>query len=132
MKLLARLILWMTSAAVALVLDVVTKLLPHPVVLNHYADAPILVAIVLGAALFGVGLWYSGTIAVGAGLMFGGLWGNVGQILLKGYATDWIPVGAWRTNVADVAAAIGLVCCFTGYARLLLTRRARQGEEERV
>lgn len=130
MTLVARFIVWLCAAIVALVLDVLTKLLPHPVVIKHYAEAPILVAIVLGACLLGVGLRYSATIALGAGLMFGGLWGNAGQILITGYASDWIRIGVWRTNVADVAAATGLVCCCTGYALLLVTRRAGQRGDE--
>lgn len=131
MTLAGRFVLWLCAALGALMLDVLTKLLPHPVTINHYADAPIQVAIVLGACLLGVGLRYSGTVAFGSGLMFGGLWGNAGQILLDGYATDWIPVGEWRTNVADIVAAVGLLCCCMGYARLLRARWTRQRREER-
>ena len=56
--------------------------------------------------------------------MLGGLLGNGGQLVVFGYASDWIPVGGWLTNVADISGAVGLICCLTGYALSVLRRPA--------
>jgi hypothetical protein len=49
--------------------------------------------------------------------MFGGLLGNGGQVVLFGYASDWLPIGGWLTNAADIAGAVGLLCCLVDYVR---------------
>jgi hypothetical protein len=125
MLLLVRFTLWAAAAATALLVDVVTKAAPHQLVVNHYSHTSWLVLSVVGVSLYALGLWHSNTLAVGAGLMFGGLCGNGGQLLLYGYASDWIPVGGWLTNAADIAGALGLVCCFAG---CLLSPRRRGPE----
>lgn len=110
-----RLALWLGSGVTALATDVVTKAEPHPLVIYHYAHTPVAVLVAVSVFLLAVGLWYSNLLAIGSGLMFGGLCGNGGQLLLYGYASDWIPVGGWLTNVADICGALGLLFCFAGY-----------------
>lgn len=117
-KLLA---LWVSCAGLSFGVDAVTKALPHAVVVNHYAHTPALLLAGLAIFLLLLGLGKSPLVAVGSGFMFGGLCGNGGQVLLFGYASDWIPVGAWLTNVADIAGAAGLLCCFAGYLRIPLS-----------
>lgn len=118
-----RFLLWSTAAAACFLLDAVTKAAPHANTVNNYSHTPGLMLLVVGLFLCGLGLWHSRTLAVGAGLMFGGLLGNGLQLVLYGYASDWIPVGGWLTNVADISGALGLVCCFTGYVVSLLRPR---------
>lgn len=96
-------------------LDVGTKLAPHAAVAGNYSRMPVPLMVVVGLALVIVGVSHSNLVAAGAGLMLGGLAGNGGQILLAGYATDWIPLGGWLTNVADLAGAMGLGCCGLGF-----------------
>ena len=115
MQVLIRFALWSTAGAATLTADVVTKAAPHAMVVHHYSNTPAVVLVLVGLSLYALGLWHSNVLAVGAGLMFGGLCGNGGQLLLYGYATDWIPVGGWLTNIADIAGALGLVCCLTAY-----------------
>ncbi len=114
MRLLIRLVLWLTSGAVALSADVATKAAPHETVVNHPSDTPLVVLVLVGLCLYALGLWHSNTLAIGAGLMFGGLCGNGGQLVLYGYASDWIPIGQWLTNVADIAGAVGLMLSIAG------------------
>ncbi len=115
MSAVLRLTLWATAALAALVADVVTKAQPHEVVAFHSAHTPAVVIGLAGVLLCLLALWRSTPITVGAGLMFGGLCGNGSEILLHGYATDWLPLAGWLTNVADLAAAAGLLCCIGGY-----------------
>ena len=65
--------------------------------------------------LFSLIAWKSPLTVAGAGLMFGALGANAGQLLLQGYATDWIPVAGWLTNLADIAGGVGLLLCLAGY-----------------
>jgi hypothetical protein len=125
---LHRFALWTSSGLTALSLDIITKAAPHATVVHNQAHTPLLVFVFVGCFLCMLGLWHSRLLAVGAGLMFGGLCGNAGQLLLHGYATDWIPVGGWLTNVADISGALGLVFCFAGYA-LAAMRRAPLKQE---
>ena len=125
----ARLALLFGTAALTLAADVTTKVIPHAQVAEHYAHIPILLLFLVGGFLIALGARYSATLAIGAGLMVGGLCGNGGQLILFGYASDWIRLGDWLTNVADIADAVGLVCCFTGYVRILQMRHARADEE---
>ena len=108
---------WLSCALLVLTADVVTKAAPHHVVATNHAHTPALIYVVVGCFLLSLGLWRSLVLTAGAGLMFGALCGNAGQLLLDGYATDWIPIGGWLTNIADIAGAVGLVFCFAGYAR---------------
>lgn len=110
-----RISLWMLAALASLIIDAATKAAPHQVVVYNYSHTPLLVFMVVGVFLGLLALWRSPLIVLGAGFMFGGLCGNAGQLLLFGYATDWIPIGNWLTNFADVAGAVGLLCCFVGY-----------------
>lgn len=116
MNLVIRFCLWTLTSLVALAADIATKSAPHATVVHNQAHTPPLVFVLVGCFLWILGLWHSRLLAIGAGLMFGGLCGNAGQLLLSGYATDWIPIGGWLTNVADIAGATGLLCCFAGYA----------------
>ena len=125
-----RVVLWAGTAALTLGADIGTKAIPHQPGVHHYAYVPVLILILLGAFLVGLGIRYSATLAIGSGLMFGGLCGNGGQLILFGYVSDWIPLGGWLTNLADIADALGLVCCCTGYVRILKLRRAQSGEEQ--
>jgi hypothetical protein len=115
MRLLIRFYLWIMAAVISLGTDIVTKAAPHALVIDHYSRTPAAVLVVVSIFLCGLGLLHSNRLAIGAGLMFGGLCGNGGQLLLYGYASDWLPVGGWLTNVADISGAVGLLCCFTGY-----------------
>jgi lipoprotein signal peptidase len=128
MDLVTRFALWMSTSLAALVADVATKSAPHATVVHNQAHTPPLLFALVGCFLWVLGLWHSRLLAIGAGLMFGGLCGNGGQLLLTGYATDWIPVGGWLTNVADISGALGLVCCFTGYVFSAFKRHTLQVE----
>ncbi|MBI4052260.1 MAG: CPBP family intramembrane metalloprotease [Elusimicrobia bacterium] len=44
-----------------------------------------------------------------AGILIGGAVGNMGEVLIKKGATDWIPVGIGIANAADFAIAAGVV-----------------------
>src|SRR5436309_5805360 len=98
MDLSLRLTLWILAATVAFITDVVTKALPHERVVNHYAQVPLVPLLLVGLGLLVIGARYSPAVAIGSGLMFGGLCGNAGESLIHGYATDGMPVAAWRTN----------------------------------
>jgi len=105
----------------------VTKATPHATVVNNYSHTPSFVFALVGLFLCALGLWHSRLLALGAGLMFGGLCGNGGQLLLYGYASDWIPIGGWLTNVADISGAVGLVCCFAAYVTTLVRYQRAAG-----
>lgn len=126
---IVRSILWLTCAGVSFGTDAVTKAVPHEVVVNHYAQTPAGILVLLAVFLAVLGVWRSRLVAIGSGLMFGGLCGNGGQVLLFGYASDWIPIGNWLTNVADIAGAVGLLCCFADYVGVT---RHRSPSPERV
>jgi hypothetical protein len=128
MDLFTRFALWMSTSLAALVADIATKSAPHATVVHNQAHTPPLIFALVGCFLWVLGLWHSRLLAIGAGLMFGGLCGNGGQLLVSGYATDWIPVGGWLTNVADISGALGLMCCFTGYAISAFKRHTLQVE----
>lgn len=123
MRYLIRFILWMGMALVSLGADIATKSAPHSLVVYNYSHTPGLVFIVVGLFLGVLALVHSNLIAIGSGLMLGGLAGNAGQLLLLGYATDWIPVAGWFTNLADVSGALGLLCCCVGYGSAFVCRR---------
>lgn len=131
MQLLSRFLLWFGIGATALLADVVTKAAPHRVVVDNPGHTPTVVLILVGMFLCGLALWHSTRLlAVGTGLMFGGLCGNGGQALIEGHASDWLPIGGVVTNVADICGALGLLCCFIGY--VLERRRRPRAEEARV
>lgn len=130
-SLLDRFALWVTCATASLGTDAVTKSLPHAIVVDHYAHTPAPILACLAIFLLLLGLGKSRLVAIGSGLMFGGLCGNGGQVLLYGYASDWIPVGNWLTNIADIAGAVGLLCCFAGYLGIP-GRQRQQGETKRA
>jgi hypothetical protein len=125
MQLGKRFSLWLFAGVVSLLVDVATKAAPHSTVVNNYSHTPSVVFLLVGLFLCGLGLWHSRVLALGAGLMFGGLCGNGGQLLMFGYASDWIPVGGWLTNVADISGALGLIFCFTGYITSVLRLQRR-------
>lgn len=129
MPVLSRSLLLAGTAMLTFGADVITKLIPHREVVDHYSHVPVMLLLLVGVFLVVLGVRYSTTLAIGAGLMVGGLCGNGGQLILEGYASDWIRLGDWLTNVADIADALGLVCCCTGYVRILRLRHSRLGEE---
>jgi lipoprotein signal peptidase len=122
MSLRSRFLLWSAAAAASFFVDAATKAVPHAEVVNNHSHTPELMLLLVGLFLCVLGLWHSRTLAVGAGFMFGGLLGNGGQLIVFGYASDWIPVGGWLTNVADISGAIGLLCCIVGYVRSAVRR----------
>lgn len=132
MDLVIRFSLWMSASVTALLADIATKSAPHATVVHNQAHTPPLVFFLVGSFLWVLGLWHSRLLAIGAGLMFGGLCGNAGQLLLSGYATDWIPIGGWLTNVADISGALGLACCFAGYAVSAFQRHTPRAEISEV
>ncbi len=112
----ARLLLWFSMGTVVFLADAVTKAAPHSEVVYNYSHTPLFVFAGAGLFLCVLAVWQSGLIVAGAGLMFGGLCGNAGQLVVVGYATDWIPIAGWLTNVADIAGAAGFLCCCLGSA----------------
>ncbi len=116
---LVRFALWISFAAAAFLADVLTKIAPHDVVAHHYARTPTLIFVFVGILLCALGVTHSRALAIGSGLMFGGLCGNAEELLLRGYASDWVPIGHWLTNVADLCAAFGLLWCVTSYLMVL-------------
>jgi hypothetical protein len=115
MKTATRFGLWLVAAVVALGTDVITKAQPHTTVAHNYSHTPAILLITLAACLCVLGIGHSRMLAVGAGLMFGGLCGNGGQLLAFGYASDWLPIGGWLTNAADIFGFLGITCCGIGY-----------------
>jgi hypothetical protein len=115
MFLARRLGLWASCAALVVALDVITKATPHAVTATNHARTSTPTYVLVGCFLLSLTAWKSPLIVAGAGLMFGALTANAGQVLLQGYATDWIPVAGWLTNLADIAGAIGLILCLAGY-----------------
>lgn len=118
---MARFALWLLTAGGATMVDLVTKNAAHPLVLRHYSHATALDLIPMGLFLLCFAVSGSYLSAFGGGLMFGGLFGNGGELLQHGYATDWILVGPYVTNIADILLVFGLVCINTD----LLIRRKR-------
>ena len=111
----SRFTIWLAAAGAALAADIWSKASPHPIIAYNHAHTPAFVFLLVGAVLLVLGLLYSNVVAFGSGLMFGGLCGNAGELILLGYATDWIHVGHYLTNIADISGAAGLLCCFAGY-----------------
>jgi hypothetical protein len=115
MEFLRRFALWATCATLVIAVDVVTKGVPHREVATNYAHAPAALYLAIGAFLLTVGVVHSPLVSVGAGFMFGALCGNAGQLMIAGFATDWIEIGGWLTNVADIAGGVGLLVCVVGF-----------------
>ena len=111
----ARLAIWIVAAAASLAADIATKALPHDLILQNARPTPWPLLLIAGVALLVLGLWGSPILAVGAGLMFGGLCGNGGQLLLDGAVSDWLRFGDWVTNVADLAGFAGLIISLAGF-----------------
>jgi hypothetical protein len=130
MKTATRFGLWLTAALFALGTDVVTKAEPHPTVAHNYSHTPAALLFALAACLCILGVGHSKTLAVGAGLMFGGLCGNGGQLLAYGYASDWLPIGGWLTNAADIFGFLGITCCGIGYLYSRLQTMAEERTSE--
>lgn len=131
MNMVIRFALWISTACASLGIDVLTKAAPHDLVIDNHSRTPGIALIFVGASLVALALWHSNAMAIGAGFMFGGLCGNGGQVLLFGYASDWIPLGGWLTNVADISGAVGLAWCFAGCAHTALSaqRPAASGRQ---
>jgi hypothetical protein len=131
MDAIRRLSVWGACALLVVGADSITKAAPHRMVAANHMHTPFVVYAVVGCFLVGLGVSRSPFLVAGAGLMFGALCGNAGQLLMVGYATDWIPIGGWLTNVADIAGAVGLLMCFAGYARSLAgSRPVRESERK--
>lgn len=123
MDFIGRLSLWSAVAIAVVTADVMTKAIPHADAAYNYTRTPVPVFVAVGLFLCLVMLRHSPVVALGSGLMFGGLLGNAGQLLIFGYATDWIPLGGFLTNVADLCGGAGLVCCCAGYGVSAFSRR---------
>ncbi|HZS93844.1 MAG TPA: hypothetical protein VFA78_03540 [Chloroflexota bacterium] len=106
---------WVAAAAASLAADVTTKALPHELILLNPRPTPWPLLVIAGIALLVLGLWGSPILAVGAGLMFGGLCGNGGQLLIDGAVSDWLRFGDWVTNIADLSGFAGLLICVAGF-----------------
>ncbi len=119
----ARLLLWISTGTATFAADTITKALPHAPVVHNYSAPPAIVFALVGLFLCMLAAWQSAVVVAGAGLMFGGLCGNAVQLVVTGYATDWIPLAGWLTNVADLAGAAGFLLCCTGYAAQFFARR---------
>lgn len=119
---LLRFAILVVTAAAVLAADVWTKEADHAAVLLHYRHITPFEFVAVGLFLFALALYRSNLLALAAGLLFGALCGNGGELLLHGYATDWIRVGRWLTNVADLAVVVGLLCICTDVV-LLWCRR---------
>src|SRR5581483_1591282 len=117
----ARFAVWVAAAAASLTADIATKALPHDLILQNARPTPWPLLVVAGVALLVLGLWDSPILAVGAGLMFGGLCGNGGQLLIYGAVSDWLRFGDWVTNIADLSGFTGLIICLAGF----ILRRGR-------
>jgi lipoprotein signal peptidase len=110
-----RLVTLLCAAGATVIVDAVTKWMPHPVTVENRSSLPVWAIVAIALCLVGLGVTRSRLVAAGSGLLLGGLLGNDGQVLLQGYATDWISVGSWFTNIADVAGGAGFLCCCIGY-----------------
>ncbi|GAC1329623.1 MAG: hypothetical protein NVS2B16_11570 [Chloroflexota bacterium] len=126
----------MTSVVTAGV-DLWTKQLPHAIILHHYNAAAPTKLVALGLCLFVFALHRTPISALAAGLYFGALCGNGGELLVHGYATDWILVDprpfttyALVTNVADICVALGLSSLVVEFM-LMVRRRKRSHRPER-
>jgi hypothetical protein len=107
---LLRFAISMATAGVVLAVDVLTKEADHEAVLLHYRHITPLEFVAVALFLLALAIYRSNLLALAAGLLFGALCGNGGELLLHGYATDWLRVGRWLTNVADLAVVGGLAC----------------------
>jgi hypothetical protein len=126
MEFLRRFALWATCAALVIAVDIVTKVAPHREVVTNYSHAPAALYLAIGAFLLTVGVVHSPLVSAGAGLMFGALCGNAGQLMIAGFATDWIEIGGWFTNVADIAGGAGLLVCVVGFILPLIRSPRRR------
>jgi len=117
-----RIAIWASTAFIVLTLDILTKEATHDVVLFHYRHITPIEFAAVAIFLLALAVYRSNVLALAAGLLFGALCGNGGELLLHGYATDWIRVGRWLTNVADIAVVAGLLCI---YADILATWAGR-------
>ncbi len=114
-----RLTLWTSAAALVYTLDIGTKMSAYSDAIRNYTPTPA-PALALAAAFLALLVAVrSSVIAVGAGIMFGALCANGGQLIVQGYVSDWLHVGPLVTNVADLAGACGLLLCLLGYAKSL-------------
>lgn len=116
----SRAALFLSLAAGSFVLDGATKLTPHGTEAANYSAFPLWLLVTVALCLFALAISHSTLVAAGTGLMLGGLAGNGIQLAVEGYATDWIQVGGWLTNIADISGAVGLLCCCVGYLRPLV------------
>jgi hypothetical protein len=107
---LLRFIICAATAATVLLADVWTKDASHDIVLLHYRHITPLEFGGVAVFLLFLALYRSNLLALAAGLLLGALGGNGGELLLHGYATDWIHLGRWLTNIADLAVVAGLLC----------------------
>lgn len=125
-EIILRLFLWAASAGGALAIDVWSKAASHPIVLHHFKHVEAIDLIPTGLFLLCLGVYRSKLVALGAGLMFGGLLGNGIELLRYGYATDWIVVWQYVTNIADIAAVLGLLCLWANVLLLWRRKKVRQ------
>jgi hypothetical protein len=117
-----------------LVVDAATKASSHPLILHHYRRLTVVEFISIGLFLLFLALYRSSLLALGAGFFLGTLFGNGGELLLHGYATDWIQLDlgldnrVWLTNLADVSAAAGMVCLVGDFGVAWRHRRDKRAQ----
>lgn len=126
-----RVLIFALTALLAVGLDLWTKAQPHDVVLHHYSAAAPAKLVALGLCLLAFAVYRTSISSVAAGLYFGALCGNGGELVAHGYATDWIVVDvrpftqyALVTNIADLCVALGLATLAIDF--YLTARRRRQ------
>jgi hypothetical protein len=116
---------------------VVTKSTAHALVLHHYRRLTIIEFIAIGIFLAFLGIYRSNLLALSAGLFLGTLLGNGGELIVHGYATDWIQFRLsengrlWLTNLADISAALGLICLFVDFSLAWKNRQKKRTQPTR-
>jgi hypothetical protein len=131
---LTRLAICLATGLAVLTADIVTKAASHPLILHHYRRLTVVEFAAIGFFLVFLGLYRSNLLALGAGFFLGTLLGNGGELLLHGYATDWIELDIglenriWLTNVADISAALGMVCLMSDFAFAWQHRREKRAQ----
>ena len=89
-ELATRVAVWVVAAAGAAGIDLWTKFQPHPVIYHHYNHISSTTFVALALCLFAFAMYRSRLTALACGLYCGALVGNDGELLVHGYATDWI------------------------------------------
>jgi Signal peptidase (SPase) II len=115
--------------------DAMTKASSHPLILHHYRQLTVIEFVAIGLFLVFLSLYRSALLALASGFFLGTLLGNGGELLVHGYATDWIELDLgldnhiWLTNLADISAAVGMLCLMADFALAWRYRKSRHAEQ---